>query len=284
MVRFTLVVLAFIPTACVGARRARIAAEENALNTDTVSLETGDLSTDIDSSEWFRRRRTTTTTPSIPGYAGVDSPTRRDCGSEYTLGGLGHETLPDLLTHAHEWCRSDIVPEHLRVPESLRGLYWMKDMPFSDIAFCGSLGEYDPETFTIRIPVWMGFVVGKEPDEEIPALLVHELSTGSPLIYSLVFTNSSMSEARIIPSNGLFNAISRHAMKELPETKDGTLKSERPGDIFDRPSFFFGFFRTDYEAVKVMYDDGSLNEEAVTAMRAKEMNNNVTYMRLAPSC
>jgi len=235
-------------------------------------------------------------TDPVDSYFGVDSPVTHACGSEFTLGGLGSDTLPDLLTHAHEWCNSDLVPEHLRVPEKMRGLFWMKNLSISDIAFCGSLGEWDAETLTVRIPVWMGFIVGREPEEEVPQLILDVSGMGSrfttfgfalgksPLIYSIRFTDSSMTEARIYPSAFLFNLISRHPMIEKNVTDDGTLMSERPGDIWDRPSFFFGQFADKYEAVKVMYDDGTFNEERVSAMRAAEMNNNVTYMRYAPSC
>lgn len=259
--------LALFPASCFAARVSR----------------EGDLSTDA-------------TDPVTLPYAGVDTPPRHDCGSEYTLGGAGSDRFPDLLTHAHEWCRSDLVPEDKRVPEAMRGLYWMKGLALSDVAFCGSLGEYDPETFTVRIPVWMGFVVGREPDEEVPQLILDVSGMGSrfsvmgfalgrsALVYSIQFTNASLSEAVIRPSATVFNAISRHPMIELQATEDGTLKSERPGDIFDRPSFFFGFYHGKYEAVKVMYDDGTLHPERVAAMRASEMGNNVTYMRYAPTC
>merc|ERR1719183_3495530 len=80
----------------------------------------------------------TDATSQLP-YAGVDTAAHVNCGSEYTLGGMGSERLPDLLTHAHEWCNSDLVPEDRRVPEALRGLYWMKDLTLSDVAFCSSL-------------------------------------------------------------------------------------------------------------------------------------------------
>lgn len=272
MVRFTLAAssfLALIPTFCFAAR---------------VQLESGDLSTDAVNSA----------TP--VAYAGVDTPPRHDCASEYTLGGLGSERLPDLLEHAHEWCNSDLVPEDKRVPEQMRGLFWMKGLALSDVAFCGSLGEWDAETLTVRIPVWMGFVIGRQPEEEVPQLALDTSGMGSrfsvmgfalgrhPLIYSIRFTNSSLKEAVIIPSARIFNAISRHPMIELPATEDGTLPSERPGDIWDRPSFMFGFYHGKYEAVKVMYDDGTLHHQRISAMRAQEMNSNVTYMRYAPTC
>jgi len=231
-----------------------------------------------------------------PVYAGVDTPPRHDCASEYTLGGLGNDTLPDLLTHAHEWCNSALVPEHLRVPEVMRGFFWMKGLALSDVGFCGSLGEWDAQTLTVRIPVWMGFVVGREPGEDIPQLILDTSGMGSrfsafgfalgrsPLIYNIRFTNSSLTEARIFPSARIFNMISRHPMVEKKATDDGTILSERPGDIFDRPSFFFGQFHGKYEAVKVMYDDGTFNEDRVTKMRAEELSGNFTYMRYAPSC
>jgi len=230
----------------------------------------------------------------VTPYVDVDTPAHFRCGSEYTLGGMGSDRLPDLLTHAHEWCRTDLVPEDRRVPDVLRGLFWMKDLALDDVAFCGSLGEWDAETLTARLPVWSTFVVGKQPEEEVPQLIEDIAGQGwshrslllgaHALIYSITFTNSSLTEAHISPSHHLFNAISTFPMLELQTTADGSFATERPGDLFSRPSFFFGREAPPYEAVKVMYDDGTLHMERISAMRADHMNDQVTYMRYGTTC
>lgn len=222
-------------------------------------------------------------------YGNVDSEAHFECASEYTLGGMGAERLPDLLTHAHEWCRSDIVPEDKRVPEVLRGLFWMKGLSLSDVAFCGSLGEWDAETLTARLPVWSTFIAGKETDEDVPSMIMSISGVRNrrkiPMIYSLQFTNSSLKEAEINPNARFLDAISYFPMYELSETADGSLTSEHPGDIWSRPSFFFHFFSPPpYEAVRVMYDDGTLNMDRASAMRADLVQREVTYMRYAPVC
>lgn len=287
MVRLISIAYAFValfPTSCFA---ARVLVEETLLSTGTISSDEGW------GGEFSRRRRSG---PIPPSYAGVDTPPRHDCASEYTLGGVGRATLPDLIGDAHRWCRSDLVPEHLRVPERMRGLYWMKGLGLSDVAFCPSLAEWDAERLTARLPVWMTFVVGKQPEEEIPQLILDTSGMGSratlmgfalgkhPLIYHIQFLNSSLTEAIIVPSAWLFRTISRHPMIQKDVTDDGTFTADHPGDIFDRPSFFFGRSFGSYEAVKVMYDDGTVKEDVVTAMRAAEIPNNVTYMRYAPTC
>lgn len=271
MVRVAPVTLFFIATVPLSCSAARLSTESN----DEFHM---DVTTD-----WGRRSR-----------VGVDQPAQFNCGSEYTLGGMGSDRLPDLLTHAHEWCRSDSMPEDQRVPEVLRGLFWMKDLTLSDIAFCGSLGEWNAETLTARLPVWSSFVVGKKPEEEVPALIEAIAGQGlhpsalilgrHALVYSITFTNSSLTEAQISPSHNLFDRVSNFPMLELQTTADGSLSSERPGDIFSRPSFFFGRETAPYEAVKVMYDDGTLHMDRVSAMRAAKINDPVTYMRYAPTC
>lgn len=276
----TFFLIATVPVPCSAAR---------------MSMETDSADDNTQNDEFWGRRRRRTDHMSDGSYVDIDEPAHFNCGSEYTLGGLGADRLPDLITSAHEWCRSDLVPSHKRVPEFLRGLYWMKDLFLSDVAFCGSLGEWDAETLTARLPVWSTFVVGKTPEEEVPRLIRDISGQGnSPralilgrhaLIYSIAFTNSSFTEAQISPSHRLFDIISNFPMIALSSTKDGALSSEHPGDIFDRPSFIFGQSGGDaYEAVKVMYDDGTLNMERVSLMRSMRSADNMTYMRYAPSC
>jgi len=174
----------------------------------------------------------------------------------------------------------------------MRGLYWMKGLALSDVAFCGSLAEWDAETLTARLPVWMTFVVGKKADDEIPPLIkltsgtgfVARAAMGKALTYHLQFTNSSLKEAIIVPSAWAFRTFTRHPLINEDVTHDGTLHADRPGDIFDRPSYFFGVKGGNYEAVKVMYDDGTLKPDVVSAMRADEAHKELTYMRYAPAC
>lgn len=191
-----------------------------------------------------------------------------------------------------------MVPEDKRVPEFLRGLYWMKDLALTDIAFCPSLAEWNETTLTARMPVWASFVVGRESHEEVPQLIVDVSGKGKPwtlfgfgigenvLIYSIQFTNRTFKEAIITPSAPIFNAISRHTMTELDQTPDGTIASEKKGDIFDRPSWFLGLNidSKNYEAVRVVDDDGNIHPQRAKMMRDAENPNGVTYMRYAPNC
>jgi len=280
---------AVVPMSCFAAR-------VNIEDVDEGQLNVEDVDEGQSTHQFIRRRRRGVSNLLADGtpYVDVDTPAHFRCGSEYTLGGMGSDRLPDLLTHAHEWCRTDLVPEDRRVPDVLRGLFWMKDLTLADVAFCGSLGEWDAETLTARLPVWSAFVVGKEPEEEVPHLI--ELVAGQGLsasalllgrhamIYSITFTNSSLKEAYISPSHHLFDAISHFPMVELQTTADGSFATERPGDLFIRPSFLLGRPAAPYEAIKVMYDDGTLHMPRVSAMRADHINDQVTYMRYGTTC
>ena len=41
---------------------------------------------------------------------------------------------------------------------------------------------------------------------------------------------------------GVFTWLARLPFNEIEETPDGTIKREKPGDIFDRPSYALGLF------------------------------------------
>lgn len=229
---------------------------------------------------------------------GVNTQPHYDCAREFTIDKTKLPSYDDLLETAHEWCRSDLVPEEKRVPEVLRGFYWMKDLPLTDIAFCPSLAEWNATTRTARMPVWASFVVGRESHEEVPALILgvsgkgtllttpgEKLMLGNTvLIYSIQFTDDTFKKAIITPNAPVFNTVTTHHMTELDQTPDGRIVSEKRGDIWDRPSWALGVISIkNYYAVRVMDDDGTIHEERAKMMREAE-NSDITYMRYAPTC
>lgn len=215
---------------------------------------------------------------------------RKECGTEFGFeGNEAHAKLglPDFLANAHEWCNSNLVPADKRVPERFRGLYWMKDLTLSDVAFCPSLGEYDNATKTIRLSVWNMFVFGKQPNEEVAKLAEEAtafLKVGGPLVYSIVFTNRSFTAANIYTSNSMLNTLINFPMYEIDETPDRTVKKVKDGDIFARPSSIAGFSQATYYAVRIMEDDGSPNLERYNLMKEQENPKGTTIVRYRSIC
>jgi hypothetical protein len=227
---------------------------------------------------------------------GVNTRPHYDCALETTLDKAKFPQFPDLLETAHEWCNSDLVPEEIRVPPFLRGLYWMKGLHLDDVAFCLGLAEWNAETLTARIPVWSSFVVGRQAWEEVPELTLETSGRGKPwtihgfgigdnvLIYSITFTNDTLKQAEIVPNAPIFRTVGYHDLREIDQTADGKIVSKKKGDIFDRNTWIVGIHTSWYEAVRVMDDNGVIDEEIATMMRATEANLNITYMRYAPTC
>jgi len=207
-----------------------------------------------------------------------------NCGAEYTLG-----EQDDLADNAYSWCDSRFVPEEKRVPPQLRGLYWMYNLTIDDVAFCTSLAEWDEKTLTARLAVWTHFVIRKKPEEKVPHLseTVAKLPVvGGPLIYTLAFTDATYTSASITTNLRLANALINFPLTELDETPGGEVKREQPGDIFDRPSFFFGVQakKARYYAVRIMDDAGNVHRERYNLMKEKEAVYGGTLMRYAPRC
>jgi hypothetical protein len=144
--------------------------------------------------------------------------------------------------------------------------------------------------------VWSSFVVGRQSLEQVPQLILDVSGRGKPwtlkgfgigsnvLIYSITFSNDTLTQAEIIPNAPIFRTLGYHDMVELDQTADGKIKSQKKGDIFGRKTWMLGVQTKGYEAVKVMNDDGVIDQKIATMMRETETKLNITYMRYAPSC
>lgn len=209
--------------------------------------------------------------------------------------------MADVAEAAKSWCRADLVPEEKRVPEFLRGFYWMKDLALPDVGFCPSLGEWDAKTRSLRLAVWTHFVFRKEATEEVPHLAesVAKLPwpISEPLIYTIEFTDDTFTNANIYTNSVIVNRFIKFPLTELAKTEDGLVVSEKRGDIWNRPSFFgFGIF-TDwlkfesksgrYYAVRVVDDDGKVNPKTYEMMKAAETAQTKaggSFVRYASEC
>lgn len=222
------------------------------------------------------------------------------CPSDFYFEGQG--SLPDLVKEAHTWCNSDLVPADKRVPEFLRGLYWMKDLQLDDVAFCPSLGEWDPETRSAKLAVWTHFVFRKAEGDDVAELAKGaakvSFNWNKPLVYTITFTDDTFTTANIVTNAPVMNFWIKFPLQELQQTEDGQVVSKKQGDVFDRPSFFgpnffgTGWFKTDalskdsrYYAVRVMDDDGTVHQDVYNLMKdAEKRDTGAVFVRYDTQC
>lgn len=177
--------------------------------------------------------------------------------------------LPDFGATALDWCNSKHVPADKLVPESLRGLYWMKNGNPHDIAFCTTRAEWNAETLTATMSPWTDFVWRKHDDEEIPAT---PKKLGD-LVYYLKFRDASLEYADITTNLGVVNVIANLPLIEIQETKDvagGVVVSEKKGDVFERPTSAFGIQIAKYYAVRIVDDAGKVHPDWYNQMTEAE--------------
>mmetsp|Transcript_45476 Transcript_45476/g.71917 ORF Transcript_45476/g.71917 Transcript_45476/m.71917 type:complete len:262 (-) Transcript_45476:135-920(-) len=202
-----------------------------------------------------------------PEYTPIDDlkPTL-ECGTEYFFETPEHSSLADLVKTAHNWCRADSVPADKRVPEFLRGLYWMKDLDLPDIAFCPSLAEWTKKPgggAVAKLAVWTHFVFRKAKGEDVSSLAANVAAIpvlGGPLIYTIDFPDDTFDAASITTNSWLMNRFIKfplRAFKKGEATPDGQVVSKKKGDVWDRPSFFgFGvfsdWFKFEYKRLGIM--------------------------------
>lgn len=193
-------------------------------------------------------------------------------------------SIREFVESAREWCRSDKLPADKRIPEKMRGLYWLMDLNLQNFAFCTSIAEWDAETMEMTLVVWTHFTFYQKPEVAYDGHMVPKMawddaffklsSSRQPLIYKMRFNSSDMSFATIIPNSLVFHATNAFTLVELQQTDDGLVKSVEPGDIYDRPCYLFteskntNYFR--YYAVRVLYDNGTINEPNLKLMEEKE--------------
>lgn len=252
-----------------------------------------------------------------PAYTPIDDlkPTL-ECGTEYFFDAAERSSVADLVKTAHEWCRADSVPADKRVPEFLRGLYWMKDLGLPDIAFCPSLAEWTKKPgggAVAKLAVWTHFVFRKAKGENVSSLAENVAAVpglgrfrknGGPLIYTIDFPDDTFEVASITTNYWLLNRFIKfplRAFKEGEATPDGQVVSQKKGDVWDRPSFFGWGVVTDwfkfenkkarYYAVRVWEDDGTeagkINQDIYDKMKEAELaqtSDGDTFVRYHPKC
>jgi hypothetical protein len=230
-----------------------------------------------------------------PDYVEIDDqvPTF-NCPIEMAFG--NQDGVRDMVEAAREWCDASKLPEGMRVPPHMRGLYWMKDLPLQDVAFCTSLAEFDPETLTAKLAVWEHFVFRRHEGEKVPHLVkkaAHlHLAGGYPLTYTLKFSNDTLRYADIKTNSAVINPFINFPLIEVEKTPDETCVSHAPGDIFSRPCFFgldalgatTDFGEAPYYAVRIMDGDGKLNEENYKLMQEAEAPTGDKFVRYAQMC
>lgn len=226
-----------------------------------------------------------------PGYMPPGSMTNHfRCGTEYSLGdATSAKNLPDFAASAATWCNASLVPPEKRVPEQLRGLYWMMNLSVADVAFCTSLAEWDSETMTGTLEPWTMFVARKEVWETVPSWFttiqkIAGWAYTKSFLFTLKFKDSSFREATITTNNPVLNFFESFPLRDVPETPDGLVKSEKPDDILYRPTLLFNMFTfSEYWAVRIMDGDGHVHQERYALMKQLEKEQAIARYEIVPS-
>lgn len=145
-------------------------------------------------------------------------------------------TMEEMVSKAAEWCDVKRLPEKLRPPKKLQGLFWMKDYIASDIAFCGSLGRWDEKKLMLTVPIAEAFMFFNNPRGKTFQ------SNGKGVVHNFIFTSDKLDYARVKPGPGsgglptnkmgmtMFGVFGDFGFKELP--------ADNPGDLWDRTNSF----------------------------------------------
>lgn len=173
--------------------------------------------------------------------------------------------LPDFAATALEWCNSKHVPADKLVPESLRGLYWMKGSNPKDVAFCTTRAEWDPVALTAKLSPWTDFVWRKRDNQDYVTPWKH-----GPLVYTLTFTDATLKHANITTNSGAINMIATLPLIEVDQTDDGLVVSKKKGDVFARPSRMLGHDIAKYFAVRIVDDAGNVHPDWYKMMSEEE--------------
>lgn len=188
----------------------------------------------------------------------------------------------------------------------------------SALALCTSVGHWDAERKTGWFAPWSSFVeqrlwydglppaifygmvgaatppfdnvTGRIPDYNgswpLPGTMVYEIefesvpgeqSPGDPLPEASITLHGEGSENPRITSF-MFNYLASLPFNEIEETPDGTVRREKPGDIFDRPSYALGLFKVhQYYAVRIVDDDGVVHRQRYEQMKREQLHRNGTF-------
>jgi len=118
---------------------------------------------------------------------------------------------------AKDWCDISTVPVAERVPEKLRGLFWMQFVATSDLNVCFSLGRWDPATLTMVLHVYETFTWAANPQ----GFFAQQNMLGA--FYYLKFESKELKKATITMKGrapgsfvfeGFVKATMRHTMEE----------------------------------------------------------------------
>lgn len=188
----------------------------------------------------------------------------------------------------------------------------------SAIAFCSSLGHWDAERKIAWFAPWSTFVEQRLWDDGLPPSIFYEMvaaerppfdnTTGlvqdyngsyplpGTLVYEIDFESvpgegspddplprasislhGEGSEDAAI-SGWFFTNLARLPFNELEETPDGSVKREKAGDIFDRPSYALGLWKVHhYWAVRIVDEDGVVHRERYEQMKREQLHRNGTF-------
>ncbi|CAK9083607.1 5-methyl-1-naphthoate 3-hydroxylase (Azinomycin biosynthesis protein B1) [Durusdinium trenchii] len=164
--------------------------------------------------------------------------------------------LKDLVEKSKLLCNPRHVPENLRAPKKISGLYWLKGLPLPDVAACFSTGEWNQDTLTLKLTTWRDFYFKNDFAGRSLAGALYEAS----FAYLVKFKDDTLSEADITPTSSsrlwsplttAFGAISSFPLIEVTGVT--------PGTRFARPSYFgiadFKVLTNEYEAWKILDAD-----------------------------
>lgn len=164
--------------------------------------------------------------------------------------------LKDLVERGKAHCNPRHVPESLRAPKKISGLYWLKGLPLPDVAACFSTGEWDQSSLTLKLTVWRDFFFKNDFAGRSLAGALYEAS----FAYLVKFKDDTLSEADIAPvsSSRLFSPLvtAFGAISSFPLIE---ATGVTPGSRFARPSYFgiadYKVLTSEYEAWKILDAD-----------------------------
>lgn len=192
-------------------------------------------------------------------------------------------TASELIMEASKWCNLTRLPPGTMPPKKLQGLFWMKDYMGSDVAYCGNLGRWNPDTLTLTLPITEAFVFYNNPAGK----LVQTQSKG--VNHRFFFSSDKLNSARVIPGPGAGGAPHNKVMMttfghlgEFALEEDG----DTNGTHWKRTNKFGGVegALSKYTVVKLL--DGKLRnvsnnpEKFITAMESNwKMKHGVSVMK-----
>mmetsp|Transcript_94422 Transcript_94422/g.224919 ORF Transcript_94422/g.224919 Transcript_94422/m.224919 type:complete len:1533 (+) Transcript_94422:40-4638(+) len=164
--------------------------------------------------------------------------------------------LKDFVERGKALCNPRHLPESLRPPKKVAGLYWLKGLPLPDVAACFSTGEWNQATLTLKLMVWKDFFFKNDFTGRSLAASVYQ--TGA--YYLVKYKDETLSEADITPHASRLAspaALAFAAISSFPLVEQTGLTT--PGSRYTRPSYFgiadYKVLTSEYEAWKILDAD-----------------------------